>query len=350
MQLDEEESRDDVSDSSQATEDSYTYTWEATEFARCRGSAWNPCAHSMLIKRGVRKCNVCKEAKASRRKAVKAACSLMSSIWQECDGYNGRYNEPQTYSVESDPEGNNVAFHVVGGNVMVAEGGDSFTRSQAVRAAMDVARALAANGERGFEELIEPGHETQVVRKTVGLDHGQYINILDEIVCRIAYVADPNVLPYNTVKAASMLGGVRVRPPVVQGKDRMPNIGQINECVYGLVLEGMFDEIAYRLHMRTPRERNQLKALSKFDNDALAICCNAVLAAGCIAYIMKHEKLRKLDTEHLKWHMFLGGRSVFGEPPHLAVSMFMDCRTPNPIKNRCITRTLRARYNPHPCG
>ena len=248
MQL-EEESRDDVSDSSQATEDSYTYTWEATEFARCRGSAWNPCAHSMLIKRGVRKCNMCKQAKANQRKEAKAAWRLMSSIWQECDGYNGRYNEPQTYSVESDPEGNNVAFHVVGGNVMVAEGGDSFTRSQAVRAAMDVARALAANGERGFEQLIEPGHETQVVRKTVDVDHGQYISIIEEMVCRIAYVADPNVLSYNTVKAASMLGGVRVRPPVVLGKTGMANIGQIYEGIHASFLQEMFEDVVERMHL-----------------------------------------------------------------------------------------------------
>ena len=327
MQLDEEESRDDVSDSSQDTDDSYTYTWEGTEFARCRGSAWNPCAHSMLIKRGVRKCNMCKQFKASQRKAVKAACSLMSSIWQECDGYNGRYNEPQTYSVESDPEGNNVAFHVVGGNVMVAEGGDSFTRSQAVRAAMDVARALAANGERGFEQLIEPGHETQVVRKTVDVDHGQYICIIEEMVCRIAYVADPNVLSYNTVKAASMLGGVRVRPPVVLGKAGMANIGQISEGIHASFLQGMFAEVVERMHLLTTSERDQIKALSKFDDDAIAICCNAVLAAACVADI-KEKNVCKLDTEHLKWHMFHGGRCAKGEPPHLAVSVFMDWRTP----------------------
>ena len=342
MQLGEEEHRDDVSDSSVATEDSYTYSWQATEFVRCRGSAWHPCANDTLIRRGYTKCNWCKQQKAKRTRESIVRVRLQHRVWQESDAYNERHNQPEPDSEDSDPEGNNVTFRVVGGNVMVAEGGDSFTRSQAVCAATDVARALAAHGECGLEELIEPGHETPVVRKTVSSLDGHYHSVVEQVLCRIAYVADPNVLAYNTVKAASMLGGVRVRPPVVQGKDRMPNIGQINECVYALVLEGMFDEIAYRLHMRTPRERNQLKALSKFDNDALAICCNAVLAAGCIAYIMKHEKLRKLDTEHLKWHMFLGGRSVFGEPPHLAVSMFMDCRTPKPDKE--------SMYHPHPKG
>ena len=243
MQLGEEEHRDDVSDSSVATEDSYTYTWQATEFVRCRGSAWDPCAHSTLIKRGVTKCNRCKQAKADQREHGTPFWRLVRTIWQDCDGYN----EPPPDSEDSDPEGNNVTFHVVGGNVMVAEGGDSFTRSQAVCAAMDVARALAANGERGFEQLIEPGHETQVVRKTVDVDHGQYISIIEEMVCRIAYVADPNVLSYNTVKAASMLGGVRVRPPVVLGKTGMANIGQISEGIHASFLQGMFEEVVERM-------------------------------------------------------------------------------------------------------
>ena len=347
MQLEESESRDDVSDSSVATEDSYTYTWQAAEFVRCPGWAWHPCAHSMLIKRGCTKCHLCKRAKAVQKKQLKAARRYIEIMWNEEDDSD----ESVTDFEESDPEGNNVTFRVGGGNVMVAEGGDSFTRSQAIAAAIDVARALAANGERGFEELIEPGHETQVVRKTVGLDHGQYINIVDEMVCRIAYVADPNVLPYNTVKAASILGGVRVRPPIVLGKARMPCIGQIYEGIHARFLQGMLEEIVDRMQLFTTSERDQIKALSKFDDDAIAICCNAVLAAAAVASLKETNNI-KIETCHLKWHryMFHGGHCTRGEPPHLAVSMFMDWRHPHPIKKRCITRTLRARYNPHPCG
>ena len=348
MQLDEEEHRDDVSDSSVATEDSYTYTWQATEFVRCPGSKYvdEPCAQGTLIKRGVTKCNRCKQAKADQREHGTPFWRLVRTIWQDCDGYN----EPPPDSEDSDPEGNNVTFHVVGGNVMVAEGGDSFTRSQAVCAAMDVARALAANGECGFEELIEPGHETQAVTKNVDSAGGYYHSVMEQVVCRIAYVADPNVLAYNTVKAASMLGGVHVRPPVILGKHRMAKIGQINEGVHSRFLGDMLERIAHRRLKLPTTERDQIKALFDFDADDIAIFCNAALAAGCVAHIIKQMNDGKLDTEHLKWHMFHGGRSIMGEPPHLAVSMFMDCRTPHPIKKRCITRTLRARYNPHPCG
>ena len=130
----------------------------------------------------------------------------------------------------------------------------------------------------------------------------------------------------------------------------MSQFGQLDEGIQGRVLVRLFGEIVDRMLEFATSERNQIAALSKFDDNAIAICCNAVLAAGCVAYIIKQDNSCKLDTEHLKWHMFLGGRSIMGKPPHLAVSMFMDWRTPHSIKTRCITRTLRARYNPHPCG
>ena len=95
----------------------------------------------------------------------------------------------------------------------------------------------------------------------------------------------------------------------------MANIGQINEGVHARFLNGMFEKIADRMHMRTTTERDQIKALSKFDDDAIAICCNAALAAGCVAHLIKQKNEGKLDTEHLKWHMFRGGDSWMGVPP-----------------------------------
>ena len=112
----------------------------------------------------------------------------------------------------------------------------------------------------------------------------------------------------------------------------MANIGQINEGVHARFLGDMFERIAHRRQKLPTSERDQIKALSKFDDDAIAICCNAALAAGCVAHIIKQKNDGKLDTEHLKWHMFHGGRCTKGEPPHLAVSMFVDWRTPHPIK------------------
>ena len=200
-------------------------------------------------------------------------------------------------------------------NVMFQEGGESFTATEAVDAAMEVARVLAANGEHGFDVLFTP--EDEEVHGSRGLSY----DILKAAICRLAYIADTEVLPWKTTKAASVLGGVRAWPPIIPGKAGRSQIGHVDDFVEASFLHRLFDEKAKNGNQlesccTRPGQEDQIRALmsSEYDDEDLKTVCNAALAAACVAHT-KEKKLCSLDPGCLTWHHFRGGRWATGNFP-----------------------------------
>ena len=100
---------------------------------------------------------------------------------------------------------------------------DWISGADAVDAAKEVARVLAANGEHGFDVLFTP--EDKEVHGSRGLSY----DILKAAICRLAYIADTEVLPWETTKLASALGGVRACPPIIPCKAGRPRIGEVSD-------------------------------------------------------------------------------------------------------------------------
>ena len=191
---------------------------------------------------------------------------------------------------------------------MFQEGGESFTGTEAVVAAMEVARVLALNGERGFEEL----NENKVCK------YGPDSNIFVETHCRLSEVAD---LPLKTRKAASVLGGVTAWPPIIPGKAGRSKIGHVDSYVefhfvYRLWEETRLLERKRSEKMVSTRHIEQVRALLKrsANPDDAKTVCNAALAAACVAHI-KEKKLCSLDPGCLTWHHFRGGCWATGNFP-----------------------------------
>ena len=199
---------------------------------------------------------------------------------------------------------------------MVQAAGESFTAREAIVAAIEVATALAFNNERGFEKLINPEHVPEDVKKKYG--RRKCKGVFEETILRLAYIADPTVIPHATMKAASALGGVSPKPGLIARKDGMPNVGHVDEAVYRKAIDSVLKQ---RIHKTqyfgfSDRERDQIGQLLKYDDNTIASICDGVLAAACLASIIE-KNVCTLDAEHLKCKMFRGGRYLYGPSGNL---------------------------------
>ena len=210
-----------------------------------------------------------------------------------------------THSDEAEADDDIVWFRAVG---------ESFTAKEAVVAAIEVATALAFNNERGFEKLINPEHEPDDVSKKLCKHRSE--GVYEETILRLAYIADPTVIPHRMTKAASALGGITALRGLIPGKDGMPNVGHVYEAAQRRCIDRMWLQILQKKKrcMFSDRARDQCREFLKIDDKALAAICDAALAAACVAHIIE-KNVCQLDADHLKSNMFRGGCWASGNLP-----------------------------------
>ena len=297
------DSSDDDPQTDSSGEDA-TYMWAGSVLVRCRGWGKHGCADGALIKHGRRRCSVCTNYNAYAAHEEKAAVAAVWDVWKR---FGGDYEpDPEdTLADEPEPQDDNVMFQ---------EGGESFTSTEAVVAAMEVARVLALNGERGFEEL----NENKVCK------YGPDSNIFVETHCRLSEVAD---LPLKTRKAASVLGGVTAWPPIIPGKAGRSKIGRVDDEVEASFLIRLFGQTNYMINDEAPtgsQAEKKISLLFDLEHHEVKTVCNAALAAACVAHI-KEKKLCSVDPGsstgssgpacRITWHHFRGGCWATGNFP-----------------------------------
>ena len=266
-----------------------------TELKRCPGwGKFHPCANRVMIQQGKSICRVCTLKAAAASEDEKAAVEAVSAVWKKFGGVDEPPPE-STLADEAEPQDDNVTFQ---------EGGETFTATEAVDAAMEVARVLAANGEHGFDVLFTP--EDKEVHGSRGLSY----DILKAAICRLAYIADTEVLPWKTTKAASVLGGVKPWPPIIPGKAGRSKIGHVSNYA-----ESAFVSRLCTLN-KTGKAVHQVRAFMSevYDDTEVATVCYAALAAACVAHI-KEKNLCSLERGCLTWHHFAGGCWATGNFP-----------------------------------
>ena len=172
-------------------------------------------------------------------------------------------------------------------------------------AAIEVATALAFNNNSGFEKLINTEHEPDDVSKKRCKHRSE--GVYEEAILRLAYIADPTVIPHRMTKAASALGGVSALRGLIPGKDGMPKVGHVDEAAQRRFINRMWKETLHKKQYCgfSNRERDQIRELLKYDDKAIAAICDAALAAACVAHIIE-KNVCKLDAEHFKCMMFRG--------------------------------------------
>ena len=239
---------------------------------------------------------------------VEGAVWRLMRLYEEAHGIT--YQRTWRLNEDSEPEDDEADNNIE----MVQAAGELFTAKEAIVAAIKVATALAFNNECGFEKLINPEPEPEDVNKTYGkrMSKGVY----EKTILRLAYIADPRVITHATMKAASALGGVSVRPGLIAGKDGMPNVGHVDEAVPRKFINRVLYEKLHKTQYFgfSDRERDQIGHLLKYDDKAIASICDCVLAASCVSRIIE-KNVCMLDAEHLKCKMFRGGRKASGNMP-----------------------------------
>ena len=296
MQLEETESMTDVSDSS--SDEDVTYNTGVTKFVRCPGVGIYPCAHSVLIPiGGGKRCNKCKRKKRDAMEEVWVVELAMRDLVLSNQATRGPPPEAEA-DAEADDD-----------NVMFRADDELITAKEAVVAAIEVATALAFNNERGFEKLINTEHEPDDKIK-------KRSDLCEDAILRLAYIADPTVIPCRTTKAASALGGVSALRGLIPGKDGMPNVGHVDEAAQRRFINRVLEEKLHKMQYFgfSDRERDQIGHLLKYDDKAIASICDGVLAASCVSRIIE-KNVCTLDAEHLKCKMFRGGRKASGNMP-----------------------------------
>ena len=266
--------------------------WRATVLVRCKG--WgHPCANSALIRHGGTRCSVCTRKAADASVYAYESVEAIADLWGEFR----RAEQPRHCYPSLAPDD----------NAIFEEGGESFSGTDAVDAAMEVARVLAANGERGFEVLYE---EEISGRRN-------FYDILLKAIKRLAYIADTKKLPWKTTKAASVLGGVRPRPPIIPSKAGRPNIGHVLDYSEASFLHRLFAEKGIN-HPKigSYEARDQIGVLmsTQYDDNDVATVCNAALAAANVAHL-KETDPELFESGRLKWHHFQGGNWAEGNFP-----------------------------------
>jgi len=229
---------------------------------------------------------VCTRNKKDAVKEEKAAVAATWAIWKKAGG--DQAPEPEyTLVEESDPQDENFIFQ---------EGGESFTGTEAVAAAVEVARVLALNREVGFE--AECGLED--------------CDVIPNTFRRLAIIAE---LPSKTRKAASVLGGVTAWPPIIPGKAGRSKIGHVDDNVEASFRLKLFGEKGSKVEkFASARQSEKIRLLFDYDENQVKTVCNAALAAACVAHI-KEKKLCSLDPGCLTWHHFRGGCWATGNFP-----------------------------------
>ena len=257
-------------------------------------------------------CNMCKRKERDAQKEFDEVEEAIHRLLWWNDEAHG-WTAPKTWRLNDDREPD--WFTVLDNDIeMVQAAGEQFTAKDAIVAAIEVATALASNNECGFEKLIKPEHVPEDVNNKYG--KRRFKGVYEETILRLAYIADPTVIPHATMKAASALGGISLVRGLIAGKDGMPNVGHVDEGVHRKVINSVLNE---RLHKTqyfgfSDRERDQIGHLFKYDDKAIASICDGVLAAACLASIIE-KNVCTLDAEHLKWKMFRGGRHASGNLP-----------------------------------
>ena len=195
-------------------------------------------------------------------------------------------------------------------NIMFQEGGESFTGTEAVNAAMNVALLLNDNGERGFEPLFEAADWEEFGSRTLAYD------VLWEALCRLAYIGyRPGLLSPPGLKAASVLGGVTAWPPIIPGKAGRSKIGYVHSSVVASFVRRLLRErgtVSIVQKFASEKQARQIEALVMCDDDnKLSTVCNAALAGACVAHMVE----KKLCSPDLTWHHFRGGCWATGNFP-----------------------------------
>ena len=301
VQLVDAESCADVSDSSSAED--VTYNTAVTKFVGCPGWGIYLCDHSVIIPEGGDKmCNNCKRKK---RDAMEEVWVVELAIQDLLLSNQATRGPPPEAEADAEADDDNVTFRV---------DHELFTAKEAVVAAIEVATALAFNNEIGFEKLINTEHEPDDVSKNRCRHWPR--GCCEEAILRLAYIADPTVIPQRLTKAASALGGVSTLRGLIPGKDGMPNVGHVEEAAQRRFIDRMWNEILQKRQrcMFSDRERDQCREFLKCDDKAIAAICDAALAAACVAYIIE-KNVCQLDAEHLKCKMFRGGCWASGNLP-----------------------------------
>jgi len=238
--------------------------------------------------------------RAEAKTYEKATVSALWAVWKEAGG-RMEPDPDSTLAEEPEPEDDNVIFQ---------EGGESFTGTEAVNAAINVALLLRDNGERGFEPLFDTEVEEEYGSRTLAYD------VLWKALCRLAYIGDRDVLPCETIKAASVLGGVTAWPPIIPGKAGRSKIGYVHDSVEAMFLRRLFREKGELVQkFASPRQKEQIGLLLLcYDDNQLATVCNAALAGACVAHMVE-KKLCSPDLTDLTWHHFRGGCWATGNFP-----------------------------------
>ena len=268
---------------------------------RCPGwGKFHPCANRVMIQQGKKICRVCTLKRDAACEDEKAAVEAVSAVWKKFGGVDEPPPE-STLADEAEPQDDNVMFQ---------EGGETFTATEAVDAAMEVARVLAANGEHGFDVLFTP--EDEEVHGSRGLSD----DILKAAICRLAYIADTEVLPWKTTKAASVLGGVRPWPPIIPGKAGRSKIGHVSNYAESAFVYRLLLERGPHKSIKSGKAFYQVRAFMSevYDDTEVATVCYAALAAACVAHI-KEKNLCSLERGCLTWHHFAGGCWATGNFP-----------------------------------
>ena len=145
--------------------------------------------------------------------------------------------------------------------------------------ALDVAKALARNGERGFEILVKPPVDNSKI------DDVYKGFILVETLCRLAYIADPFEISRVTVTRASEVGGVPVCYPYLFPKHGMRNVALGEDKAYWFFVHTLIAQTKELVELHaTDRQKQQISDLSRYSPRMTAEVCKAALAAAVAAY------------------------------------------------------------------
>ena len=215
---------------------------------------------------------MCNNCKRKKRDAMEEVWVVELAIQDLLLSNQATRGLPPEAEADAEADDDNVTFQV---------DHDLFTAKEAVVAAIEVATALAFNNEIGFEKLINTEHEPDDVSKKRCKHRSE--GVYEEAILRLAYIADPTVIPHRMTKAASALGGVSALRGLIPGKDGMPNVGHVDEAAQRRFIDRIWKEtLQKKQYCRfSNRERDQCREFLKCDDKA----CLAATISGVTAYV-----------------------------------------------------------------
>jgi curved DNA-binding protein CbpA len=149
-----------------------------------------------------------------------------------------------------------------------------------ISAACDIARILAAHGERGFGRLA-----TASPRSTIPSP------IYEEVLNRLALIGDHWVIPAKMRKSASHCGGVSPVDGLAAFKDT-PAVADAGNAVYSCIVRRLLQEPV----SGTPEQQSRIQHIREFNDEHLADLIEANFAAADMANAFEHNTMRTWPT------------------------------------------------------